>query len=83
MTTNKTNLVSTIEKITKDIEELKTQKCDTSNLKNSYTNFVTDQTAENGKRQVHVNTLEAVLNNLILKVDEAIKKLNAIENIQF
>lgn len=83
MSSNKTNLVNTIEKISKDIEDLKTQKNDTTNLKNNFVEFSSSQIAENGKRQAHVNAIEAGLNNLSLKVDDVIKKLSAIENIQF
>lgn len=72
----KSKLKTIIKELINEIEELKTQKNDTSNLKNSFKQHVEDENASLGILKTRIDAIELLVKNLVSRLEE-------IENIEF
>lgn len=63
-------LLSDVEKLTSDIEGLSNQKADTTNLKNSYKQFVETSNVNAGIINERLNAIEELLKQTVAKLAE-------------
>lgn len=71
---NTTKLASTIKQLVQDVQQLTAQRNDTTNLKNSYRDFVETYNVNEGSMNAKLSAIELLLKQLSAKLD-------AIENL--
>lgn len=63
-------LLTDVEKIATDLDGLSNQKADTTNLKNSYKQFVEDYNSNAGIINARLNAIEDLLKQTVAKLNE-------------